>query len=137
MKQLIYYSTAISDMSDEALERILEVSVSNNAQLDITGLLIIKERTFMQTLEGEDAVVDELYHKIEQDPRHKNIILFLQKPITQRQFPNWSMGFKNLNHIPWKSEKLINFSHPDRQPVQWEEHPEIVYTLFQTFLQVG
>jgi len=138
MKQVVYLSTATHDMSDEALENILNVSIRNNAKLGITGLLIIKGRTFMQALEGEVEVVDALYRKIEQDPRHKNIILLSEESITQRQFPNWNMGFKNLDHLAsWESEKLVNFTHTDKHSLQWAEHPDIVHDLFKAFVQIG
>lgn len=111
MIRLIYLSTAVRDMSDDDLNDILEKSRKNNGSKDITGLLIIKGRTFLQCLEGEEIAVQELFEKIEKDERHKNILEFEEEQITERYFPNWEMGFKNIaNLTAIESEQLKDFT---------------------------
>lgn len=93
---VIYASTAVPDLKLVDLEQILEASVRNNKPCDITGMLIYIGGGFLQALEGEDAVVNAMYRKIESDPRHQNIVLIERSPIESRSFPTWSMGFKYL-----------------------------------------
>jgi len=51
----------------------------------------------MQVLEGEEETVRRLYHKIADDIRHRGTIVLLEEANEERQFPGWSMGFRDLN----------------------------------------
>ena len=93
---LIYASTATRDLSKDDLNELLAQCQRNNAGLGITGMLLYKDGNFMQVLEGEEETVRWLYAKIGQDPRHRGEILLQQGTLEERQFPNWSMGFRNL-----------------------------------------
>ncbi|HVR74977.1 MAG TPA: BLUF domain-containing protein, partial [Planctomycetota bacterium] len=62
-------------------------------------------------LEGEEDAVRALYARIAQDPRHRGLITLLQGPQAERQFPDSSMAFQDLNaadvhSIPGYSEFL-------------------------------
>jgi len=93
MKQLAYISTAVKLMSDEQLLEILKVARKRNAEHDVTGVLLYSEGTFIQALEGDDDAIYEIFDLIECDHRHKNIIKLVDKPLHERNFPDWSMGF--------------------------------------------
>jgi hypothetical protein len=60
---------------------------------------------FIQYLEGEQNVVLELYSRIENDLRHKDVSLLSSSHIYSREFKNWSMGYKNIlvanNHFKY------------------------------------
>jgi len=43
--------------------------------------------------------VHSLGAQIAKDPRHKNILIHLDSACTGREFPDWSMGFRNLNDM--------------------------------------
>jgi hypothetical protein len=64
--------------------------------------------TFLQVLEGDPEVIDELYLKINSDDRHSNIHCISRTSITERNFPNWKMGFRNLSNTP--ASNLEGFS---------------------------
>ena len=52
----------------------------------------------MQVLEGpQDAVVELFYKKINLDDRHFGVEVATEGLIEQRQFPEWSMAFDNLD----------------------------------------
>ena len=53
----------------------------------------------MQALEGEEATVRALFATIRADPRHDHVHLLVTLSVAKRQFPQWSMGFKNLDEI--------------------------------------
>jgi hypothetical protein len=93
---LIYASSAVSDLKLVDLEQILEASVRNNKPCDITGMLLYVGGGFLQALEGEESAVTAMYRKIESDPRHQSIVVIDSSPIESRSFPTWSMGFKYL-----------------------------------------
>ena len=94
---LVYVSFAVHDMSDAELKDILEVSRRNNKYKRITGMLLYRDGFFLQALEGEKAIVDALYDKIAQDPRHRSVLKVYEDVVDHRTFGDWSMGFNKLD----------------------------------------
>ena len=94
---LVYVSSATTLPSPADLVDLLKQSRETNLKLGITGMLLYKDGSFMQVLEGEENAVRSLYNKIERDPRHRNLIILTQGALLKRQFQDWSMGFCNLN----------------------------------------
>ena len=97
MFHLTYASSAAQDFSKADLNELLAQCRENNAKLGLTGMLLYKDGNFMQVLEGEEGVVREVYAKISTDPRHTGEILLHQGPLEERQFPDWSMGLRDLS----------------------------------------
>jgi class 3 adenylate cyclase len=88
-----------ASLSATEIEAIGTVSSQNNAQLDITGLLVFFTGLFFQIIEGDDAQVDALYEKIIKDARHIDIVcLKAEYDIEERLFPTWSMKTINLDN---------------------------------------
>ncbi len=97
MYHIIYMSTAVRRFSGEELEALLTISRRNNPAWGVTGLLLYKDFSFLQVLEGEQATVEKLYSKIVQDNRHYGCTVFIREPILAREFADWSMGFRDLD----------------------------------------
>jgi hypothetical protein len=93
---LVYVSAAVLPFSKRDLLDLLAQSRENNAKLEITGMLLFKKGNFLQALEGPRETVLPLYQKIGKDPRHLRLTTLSQCKITQRDFPDWSMGFHDL-----------------------------------------
>ena len=51
----------------------------------------------MQLLEGEKRSVETLYAKIGQDPRHNDLTTIWEGAEDEREFPSWSMAFRDLD----------------------------------------
>ena len=96
---LIYVSSSLSKMSDAEILDILRTSRKNNQELGITGMLLYKDGNFLQVLEGARETVRELMDTVERDSRHRGLIVLTQAPIKERQFPNWSMAFQDLDTL--------------------------------------
>jgi len=95
---LVYVNSATRPFSGEDLRVLLETCRKNNAELGVTGMLLYKDGNFMQVLEGEDeGSVRGLYGRIAADPRYGGEITLQQGFAEGRQFPDWSMGFGNLD----------------------------------------
>lgn len=97
INQLIYISQAVRKMSPADLTAIQGTAKTNNAPLDVTGSLFYNGGWFLQVLEGPAATLDQLYKKIERDPRHKNSRVLYNEPATFRTFPRWNMNMTNLD----------------------------------------
>src|SRR4028119_1894045 len=94
---LVYVSSATRPFSREDLRVLLETCRKNNAELGVTGMLLYKDGNFMQVLEGDEGAVRGLYARIAADPRHGGEITLQQGFAEGRQFPDWSMGFRDLD----------------------------------------
>lgn len=105
MFYLIYVSHAADGLKSSDLYDILNKAHEVNANLGITGLLLYKNKRFMQLIEGQEDTVRGLYQKILQDPRHRDLIVLQEDTEPERQFPGWSMAFRNLNALP-SADKL-------------------------------
>jgi hypothetical protein len=93
---LLYVSSATKLFSRHELDGILATSRNNNAALDVSGILLYKDGNLMQLLEGDKRAVVPLYAKIGQDSRHKDLTVIWDGTEDERQFPNWSMAFRDL-----------------------------------------
>lgn len=96
MIQLIYASYATREMSNKNLVDLLEKSRQRNSRQNITGLLLYAEKKFLQVLEGDIKDVEEIYDAILNDDRNMSNVVYDKKTITEREFPNWTMGFRHL-----------------------------------------
>jgi Sensors of blue-light using FAD len=96
MFSLTYVSSALQPFSPRELRDLLDRCNENNRRRSVTGMLLYKNCSFMQVLEGEENVVLAVHETISRDPRHRAINTLLRGEIAGRQFPNWSMGFKDL-----------------------------------------
>lgn len=96
---LLYASIRKPTCNNIEIERILESARKNNPAMDITGVLLYNRIKFLQYLEGDYDVITELYHKIKEDERHMNVIMISRdrNVISERLFPSWAMGEKNLD----------------------------------------
>jgi len=135
MYRLMYLSTATVKFTDEEIEKLLEIAQKNNKEKDVTGLLIIKGRSFLQCLEGSKENVLFIYNKIAQDKRHTDIIQVFEDQDDDRYFPTWSMGFKNISHLDTiNSKKLINFSEIENKN---NFSSDMIGEVFKEFAEVG
>ena len=103
MIYLVYASSSVKPCSSDELLQLLDKARQNNEKLGITGMLLYKDGDFMQVLEGDEAQVHSLSAQIAKDPRHKDMVTILEGHCTEREFPDWSMGFRNLNDIDSRS----------------------------------
>jgi hypothetical protein len=94
---LLYVSSAKHLFSRTDLNGILAISRKNNAALGVSGILLYKGGNLMQLLEGEERAVVDLYAKIGQDPRHHDLTMIWDGVEDERQFPSWSMAFRDLD----------------------------------------
>ena len=93
---LVYVSTSVVPFSKQDFLELLAKSRENNLKLGITGMLLFKDGNFLQVHEGDREKVHSLYQKITQDPRHAKLAGLFEGSSTERDFPDWSMGFHDL-----------------------------------------
>lgn len=97
MISLLYVSTARTKLGTEELDSILATSRRNNERDGITGMLVYCDGNFMQAVEGDAAKIDELQGRLANDLRHHQITIIARYPVEERQFPDWSMGYRRIS----------------------------------------
>lgn len=97
MYSLVYVSSAAEPFSKSELVELLAQCHENNMKAGLTGLLLYKDGNFMQVLEGEKDTVKSVFSRIGRDPRHRGLITLYDEDISERQYPDWSMAFRDLD----------------------------------------
>lgn len=134
MIQISYISSATEPWSTQELLRLLQQCRENNAGNGVTGMLLYGNATFLQVLEGEEKVINDLVDKIRTDPRHTNVQILHRRTIQRRQYSDWSMGFKRvsdkeLQHV----EGLRDFGEKDFNPEYLIQHGSVIQSLMDHF----
>lgn len=113
LQQIVYISSAEHPFTDEEFAEMLAAIRKNNEQNGVTGMLLYKDGDFIQVIEGEEPVLTPLFKKICQDKRHYSIVEMMRKPIVERQFKEWSMGFHHINSDDPRLEGFNRFFDDD------------------------
>ncbi|HBQ03320.1 MAG TPA: blue light sensor protein, partial [Halieaceae bacterium] len=92
-----YVSTETGDLGADGMIELLTEARKANSSRGITGLLLHRERSFYQVLEGTEAEVKHTFEAIEKDKRHDGIDILFQGEVEQREFADWQMGFLSLD----------------------------------------
>jgi hypothetical protein len=100
MDQIIYSSAAVAPFSEAELAVLLERARANNTRLEVTGMLLYHEGSFLQVIEGPHAVLDALFETIGRDKRHHRVMMLLNRSVEERHFGEWSMGFVSPKSLP-------------------------------------
>ena len=95
--QLLYHSRPARPLGETELMGLLTWARAYNAAHGITGLLLYSDGYFVQVLEGDEAAINAVYSRIQQDPRHEEVVT-VHEGLGPRRFGDWSMGFGFVNH---------------------------------------
>ncbi len=86
---IAYISNRSPSVSDKDVDLVLSQADQFNNQNDITGLLVYSDENFFQLIEGEKDKVIQLYKKISKDTRHRNVIKFLEREISNSSYDGY------------------------------------------------
>jgi FAD-dependent sensor of blue light len=100
MYQVVYSSAAVEVFSEAQLTELLARARVNNQRLGVTGMLLYHEGSFLQVVEGEAEVLEALFKTISRDKRHHRVVPLLKRPVEERHFGNWKMGFAAVKNLP-------------------------------------
>lgn len=103
-----YVSTQTRPMSSDELLAMLTHVRAYNHMHGVTGVLLHRAGSFFQVLEGMEEDVRSIFRRISTDTRHERIELLFEEAIAEREFPDWRMGFVELDGVD--IEKLDGFS---------------------------
>lgn len=94
-----YVSTETGHLDTQAMVELLIKARRVNTERNLTGLLLHREKSFYQVLEGPEAEVKRTFEGIERDDRHTAVDVLFEGTVEQREFADWQMGFINLDGV--------------------------------------
>lgn len=109
LTQLVYVSSPTSAFDVSTLKELLVDFRQRNQKANITGLLLYRNGTFFQIIEGPTDQVKGLYQRIGRDPRHSDVLLIHEQTTSYRIFPQWQMGFVTDQTIIESLEGFCDF----------------------------
>ncbi|MBK5215059.1 MAG: BLUF domain-containing protein [Flavobacteriaceae bacterium] len=86
IRTIVYISNSVKLIEENTLNKLFLQTMLNNTLKNITGVLIYKEGTFIQILEGKAPALNNLFKKIQTDVRHNNITKILDRMNAKRLF---------------------------------------------------
>lgn len=93
----VYTSRATTDLDAEDLAELLTECRAKNRQRGLTGMLLYRDGQFIQALEGPEYMVRATMDRILSDARHDEVEVLAEEEVKGRQFPGWSMGYRQID----------------------------------------
>lgn len=92
--RLVYrsHSRIPAEQRGTVLAEIFDVARSNNKKSEVTGALLVTDHYFVQTLEGDEARVRDLFERIRADERHTEVTIVSESTPDHRVFSRWAMA---------------------------------------------
>lgn len=88
---LTYKSVATAAPRASDLDLLAGKARARNRSLDVTGMLLFEDNSFLQTLEGPPLAVAELWSSIQRDGRHHHIEVLSEHMAAARLFSDWDL----------------------------------------------
>ena len=106
--RLIYRSISTAEVvSNKTLRDLERGSFERNAKEDITGLLVLSGKVFLQVLEGSAQDITGLFGRINSDKRHRQVELVSFESGIKRYFDDWNMRLVDLDDLPGEKRTLM------------------------------
>ena len=112
LTRLIYISRAVGPQTTTITTQILETARAYNKAHNLTGVLCQGKGLYVQVLEGERSVVNNLYRRIVADNRHSQTEIVHFGEVESRQFKDWAMALVNLSI----DDPMVAMKHPEFDP---------------------
>ncbi len=118
LERLVYESTATGTTGSIGnLAVLLAESQRNNDRDGLTGALAAHRERYIQVVEGPAQSLDALLRRLENDPRHRDIVVLDREPVETRLFGRWSMAAARITpELGAALDALID--DPDRTPTR-------------------
>jgi hypothetical protein len=78
---------------DAEIAQILQTARRKNKEQNVTGALLFNSGYFAQALEGPRLAIEQIFERIQRDPRHGDVTVLSSQTDGLRDFPEWSMAY--------------------------------------------
>ena len=95
--KILYCSKNLIEGEDAKREaeitQILQTARRKNKEQNVTGALLFNSGYFAQALEGPRLAIEQIFERIQRDPRHGDVTVLSSQTDGHRDFPEWSMAY--------------------------------------------
>jgi hypothetical protein len=95
--KILYCSKNLIEGEDAKREaeitQILQTARRENKEQNVTGALLFNSGYFAQALEGPRLAIEQIFERIQRDPRHGDVTVLSSQTDGHRDFPEWSMAY--------------------------------------------
>ncbi|MGF7448728.1 BLUF domain-containing protein, partial [Klebsiella michiganensis] len=88
MLTTLIYRSQMHLTQETDLILLVEKANAENAARGITGILLLKDNVYLQILEGDECVLEQLFSTIKQDDRHHQVVELMRDYAPRRRFEN-------------------------------------------------
>ena len=106
LRRIAWSSLPSSSFSAARLGEIVAPSRWNNKCNDVSGMLLYTGVHFLEILEGEESVLDEMWSQLKLDDRHASLVRIGDEACGERRFPDWKMAYANDPDVGAQVETL-------------------------------
>jgi methanogenic corrinoid protein MtbC1 len=99
LSMVAYRSVAASPPTDAALQQLLRSAQSRNRAAGLTGILVYDQGAYFQWLEGPTESLQRVWASICRDPRHQQVTVLREEPISERVFQGWDLRMTQGAHV--------------------------------------
>tara|TARA_B100000809_G_scaffold187176_1_gene185427 strand:+ start:6227 stop:6643 length:417 start_codon:yes stop_codon:yes gene_type:complete len=92
LRRIIYTSKVTTEFSKRSLLDLLHDSRTFNRIDNISGVLMHRDGVFLQIIEGDSVVIQDLFSRLRTDIRHNEVKIIFDCFVNSRLFSNWTMG---------------------------------------------
>ncbi|WP_167855563.1 BLUF domain-containing protein [Hymenobacter fodinae] len=132
---LVYHSTATTPFNEADLTAILGQARNWNEAHDLTGILLYSQGDIIQVLEGTQEEIQYIFGRISQDQRHFQVVKLSDGPIRERNFSQWSMGFRVVNAHDFAQLRGYTNPESDTYLATYSENENVsLHSLLSTFI---
>lgn len=119
LEALLYRSQIVNRIGPLHMVLLIERARLYNLSAGITGHLIYFDHSFMQYAEGPAAALDDLWRKLQRDPRHFDVELLARFPLAQRRYCGLPLKFSGKPY--YQQYQMTGFS-----PVQPDDMNDLL-----------
>ena len=93
LRRMAWSSVPSSSFSAARLGEIVGPARWSNKCNDVSGMLLYTGVHFLEILEGEESVLNEMWSRLELDDRHASLVRIGDEACNERRFADWKMGY--------------------------------------------
>jgi len=90
---MAWSSVPSSSFSAARLGEIIAPARWNNKCNDVSGMLLYTGAHFVEVLEGEEGVLNEMWSRLQHDDRHASLVRIGDEACNERRFSDWKMAY--------------------------------------------
>jgi len=106
LRRIAWSSVPSSTFSAARLCEIVAPARWNNECNRVSGMLLYTGVHFLEILEGEESVLNEMWSRLQHDDRHASLVRIGDEACNERRFADWKMGYADDLDVGSQVESL-------------------------------